>query len=182
MRSVPSSPASALSRSWRRPAATTRCPSVMNFLAIAAPNPALAPVTNTVIDMPQYGCELCSGNPPSPSLRRGKLRLLISGEKPHDDGPDRRSDLRDPVVARWEGSRPRPAVAGSFPKPAAFPCTKTKYTVGFENAFTARGDPTSASATTNGRKTTGYVGQAARPPRQGFLDRLCHVGSEAVPE
>src|ERR1700721_2788996 len=29
------------------------------------------------------------------------------------------------------------------------------------------GDPTSPSATTNGRKTTGYVGQAARPPPGG---------------
>src|SRR6202041_1132621 len=44
-----------------------------------------------------------------------------------------------------------------------------KYTVGFENTFAARRDPTSPSATTNGRKTTGYVGQAARPPCQGCL-------------
>jgi hypothetical protein len=36
----------------------------------------LAPVTKTVIDMPHYGCDLFSGNPPSPSLRRGRPRLL----------------------------------------------------------------------------------------------------------
>ena len=86
--------------------------------------------------------------------------------------------MRAPVAVRWppdkarEGSRPRPAAAGPFPKPRAFPNQGRKYTVGFENAFAARGDPTSPSATTNGRKTTGYVGQAARPPCQGFLGRL----------
>jgi hypothetical protein len=65
-----------------------------------------------------------------------------------------------------------PAAAGPFPKPRAFPNQGPKYTAGFENAFAARGDPTSPSATTNGRKTTGYVGQAARPPCQGFLGRF----------
>src|SRR5580693_4173049 len=50
----------------------------MNFLAMAAPNPALAPVTNTVIDMPQYECESCSGN----GLRRGGgLGLLHVGRQ-----------------------------------------------------------------------------------------------------
>ena len=65
-----------------------------------------------------------------------------------------------------------PAAAGPFPKPAAFPDQGRKYTVGFRHAFAARGDPTSPNATANGRKTTGYVGQAARPPGQGLLDRL----------
>jgi hypothetical protein len=65
-----------------------------------------------------------------------------------------------------EGSRPRDPW---FPNPTALPDQKRKYAVGFGNAFTARGDPTSPNATTNGRQTTGYVGQAARPPRQGFL-------------
>jgi hypothetical protein len=40
----------------------------------------------------------------------------------------------------WEGSRPRPAAAGSFPKPKALPDQGRKYTLGFENPFTARGD------------------------------------------
>jgi hypothetical protein len=62
-RSVASSPASAFRRSCRRPEATTRCPPATNFFVIAAPKPALAPVTKTVIDMPQYECDLCSGNP-----------------------------------------------------------------------------------------------------------------------
>jgi hypothetical protein len=66
-----------------------------------------------------------------------------------------------------EGSRPRPATARLCSKPRALPEQWRKYTLGFENAFTARGDPTSPNATTNGRKTTGYVGQAARPPRRG---------------
>ena len=35
------------------------------------------------------------------------------------------------------------------------------------NALAARRDPTSPSATTDGRKTTGHVGQAARPPYRG---------------
>jgi hypothetical protein len=39
--------------------------------------------------------------------------------------------------------------------------------------FAARGDPTSPDQQENKRQTTGYVGQAARPPHQGLLDRLC---------
>ena len=53
---------------------------------------------------------------------------------------------------RREGSRPRPVAAGLFSKPTAFPDQRRKYTVGFGNAFAARGD--------------------ARPPHQGLLDRL----------
>ena len=36
-----------------------------------------------------------------------------------------------------------------------------------------RGDPTSAARTQNRSAYDGYVGQAVRPPRQGFLGRLC---------
>jgi hypothetical protein len=49
---------------------------------------------------------------------------------------------------RWEGSRPRDP---PFPKHRAFPIQGRKYTVGFENAFEARGD--------------------ARPPCQGSRGR-----------
>jgi len=54
--------------------------------------------------------------------------------------------------------------------------------LGFENVFAARGDPTSPNATANGRKTTGYVGQAAHPPCQGFLGllRLTRMGSRRM--
>src|SRR6478752_10378025 len=47
--SAPSSSASSSRRSRRRAAMTTRAPSVANLRAMAAPNPALAPVTRTVV-------------------------------------------------------------------------------------------------------------------------------------
>jgi hypothetical protein len=90
-------------------------------------------------------------------------------------------------IQRWEGSLPvrhslspggfffqivwrrRILAIFRFRSPERSLIKRRKYTFGFENAFAARGDPTSPSATTNGRKTTGYVGQAARPPSQGFL-------------
>ena len=78
----------------------------------------------------------------------------------------------DATLLTGEGSRPRDPLCS---KPTALPEQGRKYTLGFENAFTARGDPTSPNATTNGRKTTGYVGSGGcrtRPPRQGFLNRL----------
>jgi hypothetical protein len=71
----------------------------------------------------------------------------------------------------WKGSRPRPAAAGSFPKPKAFLDQGRKYTVGFENAFTARGDPTSPARPRNRILHHGYVGQAARPPQSMALKR-----------
>jgi hypothetical protein len=72
-----------------------------------------------------------------------------------------------------KGLRPRPAAAGLFPKPMAFPDQQErKYTVGFENVFAARGDPTSPARTQNRTVHDGYDGQAARPPRQGFFLRL----------
>jgi hypothetical protein len=70
-------------------------------------------------------------------------------------------------IQRWEGSRPRPAVTDRSPKPRAFPDQGQKYTAGFENAFTARGDPTSPARTQNRTVHDGYVGQAARPLCQG---------------
>src|SRR5580692_2570608 len=66
---------------------------------------------------------------------------------------------------RWEGSRPRDPW---FPKPTAFPNQGRTYIVGFGKVLAARGDPTSPNATTNGRKTTGYVGSGScrtRPPQ-----------------
>src|ERR1700722_11722380 len=77
---------------------------------------------------------------------------------------------------RWEGSRPRDP---PFPKPRAFPNQGRKYTVGFENAFAARGDPTSPSATTNGRKTTGTSDRQRALPTKGFSNAYvtCMGGS-----
>jgi hypothetical protein len=57
--------------------------------------------------------------------------------KPHDEG-----------AAVGNGS----SAAGPFPKPRAFPDQRREYTLGFENAFEARGD--------------------ARPPCQEFLGLL----------
>src|SRR5690606_2392973 len=51
-RSLPSSPASASSRSRRRPTATIRAWSWAKRRAIAVPNPAVAPVTRTIIGFP----------------------------------------------------------------------------------------------------------------------------------
>ena len=70
-------------------------------------------------------------------LRRGfriRLRRRFSYEACL---PSPRSSRR---TQRWEGSRPRDPW---FPKPRAFRNQGRKYTVGFENAFAARGDPTS---------------------------------------
>src|SRR5579872_5196689 len=49
MRSAPNSSLSAWRRSLRRPAAMMRCPSAAKRRAMAAPKPAVAPVTNTII-------------------------------------------------------------------------------------------------------------------------------------
>jgi hypothetical protein len=70
-----------------------------------------------------------------------------------------------PRAQRWEGSRPRPAAAGSFPKPTIGPNQALSC---IENAdpLAARGDPTSPSETPSNHRATGYVGQAARPPDQ----------------
>ena len=81
---------------------------------------------------------------------------------------------RSGVASGAPQPRGRVAAAGSFPKPIAYPDQGRKNTpFGFGNAVTARGDPTSPDQQENKRQTTGYVGQAARPPCQGLLERLC---------
>jgi hypothetical protein len=45
----------------------------------------------------------------------------------------------------------------------------------WQTGFTARGDPTSPSLVKNKRKTTGYVGQAARPPLSGGVKSVPYI-------
>jgi hypothetical protein len=89
-----------------------------------------------------------------------RLLILVKtpGSGPAAAGP---STGRDRVLAIRCSRSPQPTLIKD-----------QKYTVGFEHTFAARGDPTSPNATTNGRKTRGYVGQAARPPRKGLFESL----------
>jgi hypothetical protein len=68
-----------------------------------------------------------------------------------------------------EGSRPRDP---SLPKPSTFYVRGQKNTLELTHVLSAREDPTSPVLTRNGRNTTGYVGQAARPPRFAPRGRL----------
>jgi hypothetical protein len=80
----------------------------------------------------------------------------------------------EPGPRAREGSRPRPAAAGLLTKPRMFCNRGRKYPFGLRHVLTARGDPTSPGRIRNERKTTGYVGQAARPPR---IARAHHIGA-----
>ena len=66
------------------------------------------------------------------------------------------------------------------PKAQSLPDQGQKYTVGFENAFGARGSDF-AQLIENKQNTTGYVGQATRPPCQGasaaYIDAPWAAGS-----
>jgi hypothetical protein len=90
-----------------------------------------------------------------------RRREALAESNPVAAGP---SAGRDRVLVRQPPDRPRstqPSLTRDETTPLASRTPSRR-----------AGDPTSPNATTNGRKTTGYVGQAARPPRQGFLDRL----------
>jgi oligopeptide transport system substrate-binding protein len=63
-----------------------------------------------------------------------------------------------------EGSRPRPAAAG-LPKLSAFSDCRRQYTSELPLILAARGDSTSRTECKNARLRSGFVGQAARPPR-----------------
>ena len=71
----------------------------------------------------------------------------------------------------WEGSRPRPAAAGSFPKPRAFPDQRREYTLGFENAFEARGDPTSPGQQANKFRAQATSDRQRALPVRGLRSR-----------
>ena len=80
---------------------------------------------------------------------------------------------RNASATAWRPPNPAPAgIASSsgscriVPEAQSLPDQGQKYTVGFENAFGARGSDF-AQLIENKQNTTGYVGQAARPPGQG---------------
>jgi hypothetical protein len=80
---------------------------------------------------------------------------------------------------RWEGSRPRPAAAGLFPKPSVF----VDRVIGIRLVGTSlrRERIRLRLLIENKQNSTGYVGQAARPPGQGPANacalRLTPTGS-----
>ena len=96
--------------------------------------------------------------------------------KPHDDGAPVGSDPAAVAAAGPTAGRDRvlvPRRRDRSPKPRAFPDQGRKYTAGFENAFAARGDPTSPRLREHYLLGMRLCRTGSAPCLSGILDRLC---------
>jgi hypothetical protein len=75
-----------------------------------------------------------------------------------------RETIAEELPKNRQGSRPRPAAAGSFAWSTLFSYRANRSYLKAGTVFAAREDPTSPGQTRNKHAGTGDVGQAAHPP------------------